>query len=231
MDNNREHLTKKNVMKFLIGLIKNGKFKVNQKLYSENFIAQKLGVSRSMVHEIYTALEHMGILECIHGKGTYLKQIDNSILNSPLCLLVFLLEENPLETLYFRKIIEIGIVEKVIQKITVDDIHRMYMAIEEIENTEDYIEASKNDILIHSIYVNSIDNKIISFVYNLCITYITYISNDNWEKILTSKDCKLKKIQITQHLNIIKALESHNIKKCKKYISIHINYIGDVLMK
>lgn len=73
MDDNKENLTRKDVIKFLINLIKEGKFKATQKLYSENFIAKKLGINRSMVHEVYTALECMGILECIHGRGTYLK--------------------------------------------------------------------------------------------------------------------------------------------------------------
>lgn len=231
MENNKENLTRKDVMRFLINTIKEGKFKVTQKLYSENFIAQKLGISRSMVHEVYTALECMGIVECIHGRGTYLKQIDNSVLNSPLCLLAFLLEGDSLQTLEFRKIIEIGIVERVIQQITSEDIQKMYEAIENIKNTNDYMEASKNDILIHSIYINSIGNELISFVYNMSVMYITYISNDNWKKIFLSKNQELKKIQIKQHLNIIRALEKHNIKKCKKYILEHITYIGDILMK
>ena len=65
----------------------------------------------------------------------------------------------------------------------------------------------------------------------MSVTYITYISNDNWKKILLSENQKLKKAQIAQHFNIIKALEEHNIKKCKKYILEHITYIGDILMK
>jgi len=230
-DNDKDNLTRKDVMKFLINLIKERKFKASQKLYSENFIAHKLGINRSMVHEVYTALECMGILECIHGKGTYLKQVDNSVLNSPLCILAFLLEGDPLQTLDFRRIIEIGIVEKVIQQITTEDINKMYEAIENIKNTDDYMEASKNDILIHSIYVNSIDNELISFVYNMSVTYITYISNDNWKKILLSEKQKFKKAQIAQHFNIIKSLEERNVKKCKKYILEHITYIGDILMK
>lgn len=63
------------VMTYLVNVIKNKKFKVNEKIYSENFIAKKLGVSRSLVHEVYTALEHMGIVECVHGEGTYLRKL------------------------------------------------------------------------------------------------------------------------------------------------------------
>lgn len=47
-DNDKENLTRKDVMKFLINLIKERKFKASQKLYSENFIAHKLGVRRNV---------------------------------------------------------------------------------------------------------------------------------------------------------------------------------------
>lgn len=230
-DCTKEKLSRKNVMEFLVQMIKSGKFKVDEKLHSENFVAKKLGVSRSTVHEVYTALEAMGIVECVHGGGTYLKSVTSDFTDSPLCLLMLLLETDSRQMVGFRKMIEIGIADVVVPKVKDEDIIEMKRALKNIEETSDYLFASKNDVLIHTIIVKLADNELISLVYNMAVTYITYISNNNWKKIILSDDEKLKKVQLLQHLNIIKSLEKRDTQLYKKYTLEHLEYIEHELME
>lgn len=116
---------REDILNYLTNSITDGKVKINEKLYSENFIANKFGVSRSLVHEIYTALDMMGIVKCIHGEGTYLVKSEGINCNSPLGLLLFLQGEDAKSLLEFRYIIELGIVEQVIDNISGNDVEIM----------------------------------------------------------------------------------------------------------
>lgn len=67
------------VVKYLKENIEAGNWKVGEKIPSENQMTAELGVSRSSVR---TALQYMigiGVLESVHGKGTYLinSQVEN----------------------------------------------------------------------------------------------------------------------------------------------------------
>lgn len=67
------------VVEYLKENIEAGNWKVGEKIPSENQMTAALGVSRSSVR---TALQHMigiGVLESVHGKGTYLinSQVEN----------------------------------------------------------------------------------------------------------------------------------------------------------
>lgn len=167
---------------------------------------------------------------CPWGRNVF-KKIDNLDVDSPLCLLMFLLSEDAFKILEFRRMIEKGIVKDVVNQISVNDIKRMYEAIEIIRTTEDYMVASENDILIHTIFANSIENPLITFTYNMAVVYLTYISNDNWQKILSDKTNCMKNIQIEQHLNIIRSLEEKDEEKCLNAILTHLSYIESSLLK
>lgn len=61
--------------------ITSGEWEVGKKIPSENQLTQMLGVSRASVRTAIQQLVGIGVLESIHGKGTYLKddQVEDSI--------------------------------------------------------------------------------------------------------------------------------------------------------
>lgn len=228
---NKKTFTREDIIDYFVKLIILGEIKPKEKLFSEHFISKKFGVNRSTVHEVYTVLESLGIVECIQGKGTYLKHIDTETIFSPLHTLAFLLESEPNQFLEFRKVIEIGVAEKVVARISKEEICLMYQAVENIKNASNYIVASQNDILIHQIYINSLGNNLISFLYSMVVIYIKCISDNNWEKIFLSKGEKLKKQQVKKHLELIKSLENKDIDKCMSALKEHFDYIETELKK
>ena len=86
--------------------IESGEWKVGEKIPSENQLTQMLGVSRASVRSAMNQLIGIGVLESVHGKGTYLldDQIEdnlggNSRITAEDC-------RDVLKVLEFRRIVE-----------------------------------------------------------------------------------------------------------------------------
>lgn len=63
----------------LINEMKEGKYKINDKLPSENEMADLYGIPRIIVRKAYEKLEEMGYLYSKQGKGRYLKDRQQAI--------------------------------------------------------------------------------------------------------------------------------------------------------
>lgn len=70
------------IIEYLIGNIEKGVWQEGEKIPSENQLTQELGVSRASVRTAIQHLTGIGVLESIHGKGTYLLKSDVKDWNS-----------------------------------------------------------------------------------------------------------------------------------------------------
>lgn len=61
------------VISYIKNNIRNGNWKLDEKIPSENELCKELNVSRVSVRSALKQFVDLGILESIHGKGTYLK--------------------------------------------------------------------------------------------------------------------------------------------------------------
>lgn len=59
----------------IYGLIKSGELKTGDKIPSENYLSEKLGVGRSTVRMAILVLQEDGILVTHHGKGTFVAEV------------------------------------------------------------------------------------------------------------------------------------------------------------
>lgn len=59
--------------------IKEGRYKPDNKLPSDNELSQKYGVSRIKVRQVYERLESMGYIYSLQGRGRFLKAKNNEI--------------------------------------------------------------------------------------------------------------------------------------------------------
>lgn len=64
------------IIEYLKKNIESGSWQEGEKIPSENALTQELGVSRASVRTAIQHLTGLGILESIHGKGTYLVNAD-----------------------------------------------------------------------------------------------------------------------------------------------------------
>ncbi len=222
-------LSKEDVLKYIIKIIQQKKWKVNEKIYSENQLAKILGVNRSMVREAYIALEGVGIIETIHGDGTYLKQFEEINQESPLCLLMMLFNEDIRKLMEFRKVIEIGMIEPCINNIDDYYISLLEKELFKMKNKKEYKYISSCDVKIHTIICESIGNPFLSLVYNMITGYLSYISENNWKNIFASGDFGIRNELYKQHEAIVNSIINKDVVSSTQAVIDHLNYINQNL--
>lgn len=222
---------REDVLKYIIKTIKEKKWKVNEKIYSENQLARMLGVSRSMVREAYVTLEGIGIVETIHGDGTYLRQFEEIDHESPLSLFMMLFNEDIEKLMEFRKVIEVGMVESSIKNIREDQIRLLEKELNNMKENQSHEEISQCDVRIHTLICESVGNPFLSFVYNMITGYLNYISANNWKRILTAGEEESRQELYRQHKAIVVNIANRDIGEATESVREHLNYVNENLNK
>ena len=71
------------IVRYMLGRIQDGSWKVGDRIASENELTRDLGVSRVSVRKAIGQFASLGIMESVHGKGTFLVSDDLSAFTSP----------------------------------------------------------------------------------------------------------------------------------------------------
>ncbi|PMC37849.1 FadR family transcriptional regulator [Bacillus sp. UMB0899] len=142
--------------------IKSGEFPVDSKLPSENELAKMFNVSRVPIREALSALSSHGIIESVHGGGSWVrpKPIEN-LLNQSLIELISY--KQIIELLETRIILETKAAFLAAQRHDDTDLNKMYQAQEMLFKELD--EADKindeSDFLFHQSIVHSTKNEVL----------------------------------------------------------------------
>jgi GntR family transcriptional regulator, transcriptional repressor for pyruvate dehydrogenase complex len=208
----------------ILGLIKSGELKYNQKLPAETTLVEKFGISRPTIREALSALEVLGVLESRTGDGTYIIEtnVDN-ILRKKVENLVTT-EEVPHEIAEAREIIESELAWLVAKKAKKDDIERIQKALNKVE--DEFKKSGKwtleSDLHFHSEIMNSLDNSILT---KIGVDVLNLMNNKILKnlrsKIFTSGE-KLD-VYMNQHEQILKCLTENDSEGAKKIMREHIN--------
>lgn len=110
-----------------------GKWKPGYKIPSEHKLTEMLNVSRITIREALQALVALDLLEKKRGQGTFVK---NSFTESYISSLLPLIQFNRSQAVYmheYRKIVEIGSIELVVERASQEDIQRLKNILEEMK--------------------------------------------------------------------------------------------------
>jgi len=110
-----------------------GKWKPGYKIPSENELAEIFNVSRMTVREALQALVALDLLEKKRGRGTFVK---NSFTESFISSLLPLIQFDRSQAAYmheYRKIVEVGSIELVVERASLEDIQRLKNILEEMK--------------------------------------------------------------------------------------------------
>jgi GntR family transcriptional regulator, transcriptional repressor for pyruvate dehydrogenase complex len=111
----------------------NGELKPGNKLPSENELCRIWGTSRVTVRQALERLVSLGILHKVRGGGTYVSEPDTTIFLSPILPFVLFREENMIDFLEFRKIIELGSVRLCAEKRDEENLGNMKKCLDEMD--------------------------------------------------------------------------------------------------
>lgn len=150
--------------------IKNGIWKHNSKLPSENMLAELFNVSRISIRTAIHKLEAIGMLETRNGEGTFVVDINPRDIWAPVIQSMSLSSEDMIETFEFRRLIETYCCVQVANSHQPEDIKRLLDCINQmkeaakINNLDQY---TYYDEQFHTSIVEIAGNKIIFNIYNI----------------------------------------------------------------
>lgn len=91
----------------IIASIVDGRLKSGDRLLNERKLAQQYGVSRVPLREALRSLRQMGIIVTKHGIGTFINEVNSTIVMNKLSSYLYLQEKPIIEVLQLRRILEV----------------------------------------------------------------------------------------------------------------------------
>lgn len=195
---------------YILSHIKDGSWPEGSRIPSENELCRTLNVSRTSVRSAIQRYVSTGLLESIHGKGTYVRSTDlqllgkeDGALNSMSSLEELCLVHQArrfLETEIFAYAAEHATPELIAQLE-----HYFNKMLESLGNQKEFVEA---DMQFHLVLVDFIHNKYISDCYKMLIERpdVNYLSNDMFGYY----------DGIHTHQKTLEAIREHNPEKIRR---------------
>ncbi len=129
------------------------------RLPPERELAERLGVSRTVVREAIKVLQERGLVQIVSGRGTFVTDLATDRVYNSISL-VFQMQSNSFDDLHeIRESLEMNIVGSAAERATPEDIEKLRAAIEAmdqgIESPEEYVKA---DLEFHSVLAQATQN-------------------------------------------------------------------------
>ena len=140
------------VYKQLLDNIKSGVWKSGDKLPTEEKLCQALNVSRTTIRAALQRLRSMGLVESVHGKGTYVCANEELFDHSGFTDTMDLSAKEYQEIMELREAIETRAVQNIInnaQASNLDSIVAAYQGMVSAAEKLDYVELTKFDMNFH----------------------------------------------------------------------------------
>jgi len=216
---------KRSVVDKIINEIKNalmrGELKPGGKFPTEKELIERYGVSRGAVREAVKMLVALGVVEIKRGNGTYIaRRISPSALNQ---LIFSLIQKKgtPQELLELREVMEIGVLEVILSKLTEKDIEKMEKAIEKMEKVcrDGIIDKkilSRIDLEFHYAFAEATHNPLIVELFTTILEMFLPTIEDSLRYNIQIENDPLKGARI--HRKILEALKERNLEKARKTI-------------
>ncbi len=209
---------KKQVYSYLRELILNSELELG-KLYSDQWVANNFGVSRTPVREAVLQLQHESLVDIVPYRGFIVKIIS---------------EAEIIDILQLRESIEGYCIKKLMQcketspdtfKKTLNKLKKTILLQEKAGRNLDSKEFWDADRLLHESIVGHCNNKCFNDIYN---------SHRDKMKIIgfeTLKDKSRIYSALTEHNAIIAAIEKGSVHDAYEETSRHINNTRSLMMK
>ena len=207
---------KKALMKQLTRYIWND-LEDGDKLPTEKELSDQLQVGRSSIREALRSIEAMGLLEVHRGSGYYVTKKAGNLIRGPIELVLSHDTQPLFEIIEARTIFESALVDKIIQRITDEEIREAEAAVQELkENVDNPEKALAADHLFHKILYESVHNTVIYHIHDLVSQIIKNIpgsylqSRDYTQDTYYFHDKMLAALKNRDRDGLYEAINEHN---------------------
>jgi GntR family transcriptional repressor for pyruvate dehydrogenase complex len=204
-------------------MIKNGYLKKGDKLPPERELVEQLGVSRTSIREALRVLEILGVIESRQGEGNFITNHLDDIFFQPLSLIFMLRNNDPVEILEMRKILDVGVAGLAAQRITDDDLKKLKEIIEKFKISDDENINTSLDKEFHYIIIGASGNFLAKDIYNtISMLFYQFIAGAR-KQIMQDKGNQA--ILLAQHEEIYRAMEKHDPKLAEEAMIRHLDFV------
>ena len=195
------------IEKFLKSL-RDGTLKPNDKIYSENQLANSLRIPRAQVREVYAALSLLGVLYSQQGKGTFLGGGDIAQSSNILYLMTLTAGENFQDVLAVRHILETGGARAAARNRTDADLEALRAFAGTIETSRDPQVLTEADPALHARLLRASGNALLHSLFQIVAGYMSRISLHHWTEVIRQpRETSFLPDYIRQHWDLVHAVE------------------------
>jgi GntR family transcriptional repressor for pyruvate dehydrogenase complex len=223
----RKKLTEE-ISDLLLERIKNGTYKIGDKLPPELTLASELGVSRGTLREAIKKLSLMGILDVRQGEGTFVRETSIASIIDTLKLFLDVDYNTIIDLLVARLFIEKGIVSIVAETIKPSDIvrlNKMLMLMNEAIQKKDSFYFSRLDEKFHFELAHIAGNKILQKMMETIRYFIA--TQQQYMNIVAGIVEKSNE----DHKQIVEAVAHHDVAQAETLVAEHIKFVIKAIEK
>jgi len=201
-----------------------GRWKPGKKIPSENELSEMLNVSRVTVREALQTLVALDLLEKKQGEGTFVKELSGETYIDALLPTFVNLKRSKAHSVHeYRKIIEVGAMELVVERVTKEDIAELKRILNEMKlYRKDLERFALEDLSFHLTLCQITKNPIIEKSNYLMKDYL----RESMMEVIRSMGSE---DGIYYHGEIIRAIENRDKNLARKLMEKHLdnnlNYI------
>ncbi len=179
------------------------------RLPTERAFTEMYGVSRSVVREALSYLEHTGVIETVQGRGTVIKAPDISSLVEGFLFSFQVANGSKNDLLSLRIIFECAAIEEIVK------LDKDISELKAIVN-EDVINHYENDKAFHQTLLSTTGNVLFEQLSSVIQSYFYHIEEEGKE---------INYIQTNEmHKKIIEAIANKDVQLAKELMTTHLSF-------
>ncbi len=204
----------------------NGELKPGDKIPTENELCASMGVGRNSVREAIKILGAYGVINIKRAEGTFVTQDYDSKMLFPVLYGIILQRDSANQIVELRKIIDVGILQLVIEKLDSESLYKVEQAMKDLETkittsnvkAKDIFEA---DIAFHMVLVDITQNALLE---GICF-YVDQITRTSRMKAIEKFLIENATEQfLLMHKEMLRVLKEKNKNEINKVVENHYQY-------
>ncbi len=195
------------------------------RLPSEIQLANRLGISRAHVREVYRALCVFGVCESRQGEGTFLQKGSSRQIDDILPVIMSGIEFNAEEVMEVRRILESGIAEKAAINRSPADVRALKQCLKKLMASSDYRELSAYDHELHLIISRCCGNEILVQLMTLLAGVVQKTILEHWRMIASDSSGNLREKLQEQHTELVEAIAERKPYIAKAIAQEHVELV------